>query len=148
MLAAITFLFACRAVVTCSCVVDSSRTLATRVGDNLQSASAAFVGTVIRRDTVAGEYLVLHYTFRVDERLKGVEADSIWILGGAGINGCAMSFSVGRSYIVFAAPDFQKTQFITANVCGLTTPLAGADSVLALVRSATRKQRRSRPASA
>lgn len=111
----------------CSCV-------ALQPAEYLQQADAVFTGTVEAidiRQPPGGSLLDRTYRARVRvERIyKGNVGQSAVVETGEGGGLCGFSFTVGRTYLVYAKGTANNA--LTTNLCAGTTDLANASSHLA-----------------
>jgi hypothetical protein len=102
--------------------------------EGLRVSEAVFEGRVIARRMVLGEehgwlFPVPEYEFRVSRAWKGVATPAIRLLGG--YSNCAYVFREGGSYLVFAAPHWEKPGRLSSSICSPTKPVKEAGATFA-----------------
>lgn len=126
-----------RSAYACSCVEIATP------AKELESSDAVFVGEVAEsglEDPDPGDNAQFGgIRFDVEKSWKGVSEDSVVIYGQASSyygpleegemytqSSCAVNFDRDERYLVFASGD----DFLVANACGRTSPLAGSEDAL------------------
>jgi len=90
-------------------------------------ADAAFTGTVVREEPVAGNLAApepmgqIAYTFAVDGIAKGEVGAETTVLAGGDSAGCGMSFAANERWLIFASADGDR---LSTGLCSGNVPLA------------------------
>lgn len=108
-------------VAACSCMPMAP-------GEAAATADAAFTGTVVAEQAVAGDQPLgpapmgqILYTFEVDGIAKGDLGREATVLAGGDSAGCGMSFAMNERWLIFASAEGGQ---LTTGLCSANVPLA------------------------
>lgn len=102
----------------------------------MRTSEAVFEGRVVARRMVLGEehgwfFPIPEYEFRVSRAWKGVTTPAIRLLGG--YSNCGYVFGEGTTYLVFAAPHWEKPGRLSSSICDPTRPADEARAAVAIL---------------
>lgn len=120
---ALFFFFLPVASYACSCQAPAP------VEESFRDAAAVFRGTVIAATEDSQKGMI--YRVRLDEIFKGVEGETVVVIGGHAGGGCGVFARVGDEYLWYLNRSGQELQ---ASICSRTKIIAQATDDLTALR--------------